>query len=298
MRIAKTPLHYFLQYVKRMPAKVNRLGKFARKTRRRRVANVTKVRYQRPSAANQRRQIMSNAKKLAWVSKIVKASRLWCDWQFSSSFHPPIDPGGSYTATWSNHDLMHFPSWQPVLRQSDFVVDAAKTHIVRLQLNMRYLLGNSDWAQINVFVVTPRPYAVAMNPVTTDPIEGQGYIQNVDDFNIRLNSAMYKVHYARYVTMTKDGLFDTDMSAVRFAAGNPYSTWKKGQINIRTKATIRSPFSFADTPKWKNMVGTDLPYYHRYMLLCYTVQRAKPETPINTGVKISFDQLAVTINTD
>lgn len=284
---------------------LNKAGTKARR-RRPRASTVTKTKYQRPTAKNQKYQILSNAKKIAYLSKITKAQRLFCDWQFSSDIFGDIDPAGNFTTFWGIRSLMDFPSWRPVLRTSEAVEVAAKTYMSRMQLNMRYTLNAADWAQITIFIVTPRKYATSQTPLTVPPVKGQGYIENTQSFNPRLNPAMYKVHYCRNLTLTKNA-FPTPAVGI-VDVGNPSTTWAKGQINLPLKFTVRSPYTLGYVPppappnapdnEWKTLRDVNLPYYQRYFLMAYITQRAPQGTAVNGGARISYDMLSTTINFD
>lgn len=271
----------------------NSLHKFRSKRRKKRVSPLTKIKYQKPSARNQKKQISVNARQIAYLNKVVKSNKLYCDWQMEDEIDAPVDPAGSFTRYWGIFDLMLFRAWLPVLRQSEAVSAAARTYIARMSINMRYELGASNWAQVSIFVCTPRRNATSLEPQNVPPILGQGYIDSTRGYNARLNPAMYKVHYARYMTLTKNSFLEPVVSTAN--VGNPSTTWKKGQINIPIKCSIRAPYT-NPLDKWKLLDSSDLPYYQRYFLMVYVVQQAPAGTPAGGAFKCSFDALATTIN--
>lgn len=291
--LRRSPATFFYRLYKMVVAKS--MNKYKRKTHRKKgVSNVTKTKYQKPSAQNQKRQILTNARHIAYLNKMVKSNRIYCDWQRSSEINAPVDMGGGFTTFWGIRPLTDLAGWRACLRQSDAVLHAARTFISRLQLNMRYQLGNSNYAQMNIFIVTPRKDYNGEDPAVTPPVLGQGYIEGYRGYNVRLNPAMFKVHYARYMSLTKNSWLEPAADANN-PVGNPYSTFKKGQITIPVKMTVRAPFSSPDD-EWHRLNYVDLPYYHRYYLMCYIVQQAPPGTAEDTAASITYDQLATTIN--
>lgn len=240
---------------------------------------------------------MANAKQLAKISAKVLNSRVYCDWQLFGQLFARLD-AGNYTTTWQAFPLMSTPDWNPVLRQDDNVRESSTTFIRNLSINLRYVLGQSSWAQYNVWIVTPRADAANRDPTAdiaagTIPIQGIDYIEGPEAFALRLNPATYKVHFASYRTLTETTLFQ---SALPLApAGNPNTTWAKGQVNIRCNCKVRAP---TGGDSWKTQEYMKKPYYQRYYLLIALVQNAPQAVPANVGAQFSFDQLATTINDD
>lgn len=272
------------------------LQKAVSQPKRRRTSNVTKVRFQRPTAKNQRRQIMSNARRLNTLSRIVYQSRVYCDWQAFDTMFANWDTGGNYSKTWGAWALSDFPSWNAVLRKDDNVLESSSTFLKRLQINFRYYLDAASYAQFNIFVVTLRKDAAAYNPVTNIaggvfPVDGTDYVAGPSDFNIRLNPAKFKVHFARQITLTENTLLQDPLQAR--SAGNPYSTWKKGQFTMPVNSTYRVPAGTGNT--WRNIPYTSQPYYQRYFLLALCVS-GNAATAATGQAKFQWDSLATTIN--
>lgn len=276
--------------------KANALNKAGTHTsrKRRRTSTVTKAKYQAPTARNQRKQIISNAKAVAYLNKIVRANRIWCDWQYFGDHFAKIDPAGNYTAGWGAFALTDFSLWNPVLRTDDNVSDSSTTFVKRMQINMRYSLNASNLAQFSVFIVTLRRTSADYDPLTAAPATPTDYIVNSQDYNVRLNPAVFKVHYARQLTLTNNA-FNSPIVAAE-TAGNPNTTWAKGQVNLQPKMKVRAPTG--PTPKWKTLTAPEVPYYQRYFLLIYINQSSASGLDPNTGARLQFDQLSTTINAD
>lgn len=274
-----------------------RLGKFTARTKRRRTANTTKIKYQAPTARNQRKQIMTNASAIRRLYQVAMPKQVYCDWQLVGQQFARLD-AGNYTTTWQAFPLMSVLDWQACLRQDDNVVESSTTMVQRLCLNIRYILGLSSWAQFNVWIVTPRKDAANRDPTAeiaagSNPVQFVDYIEGPNAFCLRLNPALYKVHFASYRTLTETTLFQAALPLA--PAGNPNTTWAKGQANIKCNAKIRSP---TGGDSWKSLPYMAQPYYSRYFLLVAIVQNAPAAVGLNGGAQFAFDQLATTINSD
>jgi len=282
--------------VKRGSAAASALQQYTARDKRRKVSRVTRVRYQRPTARNQQKQILYNAKTIRRLHKAVFGNRVYCDWRYQGQMNSTLDDG-NVSKTWFCIPLTSFPNWDAVLRQDQNVVDSSTTYVSRLQLNLRLFLQQSNYAFFNIFVVTNRrdqnsrdtPAQIAAG---TDPINDIDYIAGPEGINIRLNSAIWKVHYAKYATLTETTLLEAGPSPP-LMAGNPYSSWRKMQVNIPLKYKVRNPTS--GTP-WTNLSYMNLPYYQRYQLLVQVQQQAADTVAQNNGARLDWDMLATTIN--
>lgn len=270
------------------------LTTFAPSRKRRRTSNVTKAKWQRPTARNQRRQILSNARKINTLARVVYQQRVFCDWRLANTLLADWDTGGSFSETWGCWALTDFPAWAACLRQDANVAESATTYLKRIQLNMRYALVAANYAQFNVFIVTLRKDAAAYDPAAsiaagTDPVLNNDYVQGQNDFNIRLNPARFKVHYAKYVTLTNNALFN----GLPSESGNPFSTWRKAQFTKQVKSTYRQAAGSARG--WTYIDYTNQPYYQRYFLLVKIVSGNIQGTAAGRA-RFDWDQLATTVN--
>lgn len=277
-------------------ATASSLKQYTAKDKRKRTSNVTRVRFQRPTARNQQKQIVNNARIIQRLNKAVFGNRVYCDWRSQGQMFATLD-AGNVTKTWFCIPLTSFPDWQAVLRQDDNVSGSSTTYVNRMQLNLRMFLQSANYAFFNVWVVTPRkdqnardtPAAIAAGQ---DPLNDIDYIASPEGINLRLNSAVWKVHFAKYSTLTESTLLEFGASPP-LPSGNPYSTWRKCQVNIPLKMKVRNPTS--GTP-WTSLRYMNLPYYHRYQLLVEVQQQAPDTAVANTGARLDWDLLATTIN--
>lgn len=273
------------------------LKKFTAKSKKRRTDNTTRVKYQAPTARNQRKQILTNAKSIKRLYEMTLPKQVFTDWQYIGEAFAAIDPQGSFTQTWAAFPLTSFGDWAQCLRQDDNTTVSSTTMVDRMQLNMRYVLGKSNYAFFDTFIVTLRKDAANRDPplefqqgiFPTAPVD---FIEGPLGTNARLNSALYKVHYASYHTLTGAALLAPAVASE--TAGNPFSTWRKGQANIKVKANIRNPVR---STSWRQLPYQAQPYYRRYFLLVRIVQGQSQGTQEDTGASFYFDQLATCINT-
>lgn len=275
------------------------LRKYTAKKKKPRTATTTMVKYQKPTARNQRKQIMRNARDIKRMYKSVLGNRVFCDWQFVGQLSAALDSSG-FTRTWACFPLTDFVQWGAVMRQDQNVSESSTTYVRNMQLNFRYQLKASSWAQYNVFIVTPRKDA-AGNDVPDRikngnfPQPGVEYVEGPDAFNFRLNPAVFKVHFASYRTLTETTLF----LPAQQPAGNPFTTFAKGQANVKCGINVRFPvnLSFPTPPSnpWKDLPYMQQAYHKRYFLLVCIVADGAAGTPATTA-QFSFDQLATTIN--
>ena len=273
------------------------LKKFTARTKKRRTANTTKIKYQRPNARNQRTQIMSNAQAIKRLYQVTMPKQVYCDWQYAQQAFADVDAQGNFTRTWKAFPLMSFGDWNQCLRQDPNTFQSSQTMVERLCINMRYQLGESNYAYFNVFIVTLRKDASNRDPPSefasgVFPQVTVDYIESPTASNIRLNSALYKVHYASYHTLTDNNL--TEPTRPQAMSGNPFSTWRKGQCNIKCKANIRQP---SRGLPWRQLPYQAVPYYKRYFMLVQMVAQGPQNQVIDTGASFAFDQLSTTINT-
>lgn len=276
----------------------SRLGKYTAKAKRKRTNNTTRVKYQAPTARNQKKQILNNAKAIAYLRKVAIPQKVYCDWQWIGRQYVVVDPAGSYTTTWQAFPLMDIPNWRACLRQDINVVQGSTTFIQRMTLNMRYYLDLSNWCNFNVWIVTPRKDAADRDP-TADiaagllPVQFVDFTEDINGYNKRLNSAIYKVHFASYRSLTETTWFQAALPAA--PTGNPTTTFAKGQVNIKCNTKVRMPTGGAS---WRTQDYMNIPYYQRYYLLVCMVAQSPPTASAARVANMTWDMLATTINSD
>jgi len=250
----------------------------------------TRIRYQRPTGQNQKRQLYSVAKQVQRNTRFIRSHKVYTDWQYTDEVPP--GPSG-----WGIRQLTNFGNWNAVLRQSADVAEASRTFVKRMQINFRATLNDADYALYSIFIVTLRKDSAGKDPFVNPPALGTEYIEpaSFNGANLRLNSAFYKVHYAAYYTLTKSGLLTTPTGpAATLPAGNPSTTWRKSQCNLDLNMGVRKSTLTGTGDSWPTMEFANLPYYQKYYLMVY----ATIPTTAGLNPNFSMDAQFVCINTD
>lgn len=270
------------------------LKRYRSRSRRRRTSNVKRVKLQAPSARNQKRQILHNAKDITRLRRLLPPV-VFCDWQYKEGILGELSSDGNPTLGIKAFCLTDFSKWSDVLRISPSVADAVATQITRFNINMRYTLVNSDWAQMTIFIVTLRKDYANRDPVLEPLQSGADFVTGEFLFNPRLNPAIFKCHYVRNVTMTKNALLTPPFIASQQSgafSGDPFTTYKKGNINMKPNIRVRSP----SIETWKGLPPQQLPYYQRYYLLTFINSNNTAAIADGTQCRIDMDFLATTRN--
>lgn len=260
-------------------------------TKKRRVSNVTKIRYGSTAARSQKRQIMSNALAIRKVKSMLPPP-VWADWQYSGIMGSQVISGDdAFQLNIRSVPLANFRSWTNVLRQDPNVATAVATKLLRMSINLRYSLQGSSRAQMSLFIVTLRKNAASkdLNNLSLN----EDFVRGPTDYQVRLNPSVFKVLYARDVSLTTNKWDSAPFfSGGDVLAGNPYTTFKKGQINIKLNSYVREPTGLQP---WSEMQIFQLPYYQKVNMLCFFYQQGSGLEP-GQGARVEWDMLATTYN--
>ncbi len=279
----------------------NRLSKKKSNVRKRRTSVATRARFQKPTARNQKRQILGNALAIRQLKRLI-GPPVYTDWQYSDTLVTSA-PDDQFSETLQSRQLMSPADpaqpgnslWNAVLRQDVNVVESSTTKVLRMQINLRYRLAQSNWCQYTVFVVSMRRDSADFNPIAQNMVKGSDYITNLgDDFNVRLNPARFKVHYTRNVSLTKNSWVSSAATIGGQAfAGNPMSTFAKGQVNMKLNFTIRQP---TQGLSWTTMDQSQFPPHQRLYLLAFMVQQQNNPAGSGDTARVNFDSLYTCYN--
>ncbi len=269
------------------------LKDYESRKRRRRTSLVSRIKYKRPTAFNQKKQLTTLARSVARNSKYLRQQRVYTDYQWGQADQRGITASLN-NALWYGWKLTDVTQWEACLRQDANTAQSSITYALRMQLNCRANLGTvTKLTYLNVFVISARPDDVEGLNIT-DNVGGMTQLVPNIDFveqtanegaNIRLNSGKFKVLACKYMTL----LPNTAQAAVpaNAAAGNPFSTWRKWQWNIPLKFSIRMP---SNRP-WTNVLFEDMPYYEKLYFLVYSTS-----DPSDTNPNIYADALISCLN--
>lgn len=271
-----------------MPTRYSTLKEYTKGKPRKRTNVVTKAKYQKPTAQNQKKQIISLAKAVSANTKAIRAQRVYTDYQFGDNL---AETTGIVTdlesGTWQGYALTDFVQWKPVLRQDQNAQESSKTFCLRMQLNCRVDIGDvAQIAYINLFVVSLRRDAtdvIVLNPPPIGTMSqltlNQDYIEGSSNqgVNVRLNPARFKVHAAKYITLLPNT--PTVPQPVTTNVGNPYSTWRKWQWTVPLKFNVRTS---ATTRPWLQLKFEDMAHYQKYYLIAYSTNLGGTNGPTFT----------------
>lgn len=250
-------------------------GSKANPRRRKQPSALSKVRRERPTAHNQKRQI-------ARVTALAIANRkrfrsVYTDWQISPT-SDPTDTGFGFNlanATWQVIRLTNFDQWIPVLRQDTNVQESNHTFVKRLQINMRLQVA-TGWATANFFIVRTRFPEATRDLFSAPPsIGGSDFTENsqLGGANIRLNAAKFKILASRYCTVKTAPRGSTPLPDPNpnFQQGNPTPAEQKWQWNVNVNMKVHNPSPVQNgAAKWPAKAFETLPYYDRIYLMCYS----------------------------
>lgn len=238
--------------------------------------------------------IKDNARMIRHLARNMP-SKVYCDWQYKEEILAIISEDSLPTTAIQSYVLTDFSKWQNVLRISSTVADEVATRILRFNINMRYSLVNSDWAQMTIFVVTMRKDHANRDPTVSALQSGSDFITGANLLNPRLNANVFKVHYVRNITLTKNTWLTPPFATPNSPpfAGDPFSTYRKGNVNIRPNIRVRAPA----INKWKELPYAQLPYYQRYFLLTFITSNNTAAIAQGTQARIDMDFLSTTLNT-
>ena len=266
----------------------NRMSKKKSYVRKRRTSVVTRSKFQKPTARNQKSQIMDNAYAIRTLRRLVGPA-VYTDWQYSSGQSPLLSVAPNPYFGITSAELMSPNLWNGVLRQDDNVTDASSTLVKRMQINLRYSLGASNWCQITCFVVSIRKDAANRVINQAGLTAGEDYIfsQNAQDYNFnpRLNSNVFKVHYVRNISLTAGVWLENAVPAggTNFS-GNPQTTFAKGQVNMNLNYRIRQSVQGL---QWRDMTQAQFAPSQRLFLL--TFFKGKTNEPDDNPPRVDWD---------
>lgn len=270
---------------------INRLAKRRASVKRRRTSTIARAKFKPRTARANRTLIKSNAYAIRAIKRMMPKP-VYTDWQHSGTLFADVADSPNFTQTIAVTQLTTPSIWNAVLRQDVNVVESSTTLVKRLQINMRYTMQNANWAQFTTFVVTLRPDAANRRPEQL--VEGQDYILSTgQEFNARLNPAVFKVHFVRNVSLTKNTWLQPSATVGQVSfAGNPNTTFKKGQCTLHINMKLRQP---TQGQSWTTMTASQLTPGQRYFLITFISQQSDVATQFS-GARLDYDQLAVCYN--
>lgn len=280
-------------YNPKMPVSYNSLDKQkSRYTKKRPASVLTRAKYSAKSAKTNRALITGNAQDILALKRLIPPA-IYCDYQNTGGYSPFITGAPAPFFNILVQPLMTPNLWAQVLRQDPNVEAASATMVKRMQLNLRYTLGEANWCQITTFVVSLRKDAADREVSEATLVSGKDYIYNgaLEMQNARLNPAVFKVHYARNVSLMSNAWEQPKATAGDSVfAGNPETTYAKGQVNMDLNYKLRQPTG----TRWRIMEQKQLEPQQRLFLLTFFKGQTKEVDDV--GTKVVWDALYTTMN--
>lgn len=192
---------------------------------------------------------------------------VYTDYQYGFGQGPFLTSAPQPYFSLISNEIMSPSFWTPVLRQDANALESSSTYVKRMQMNLRYSLGASNWVQITTFLVTIRKDATNRVPNQQGLTEGDDYIYSpTEQLNVRLNPSVFKVLYTRSISLMagawKQEAFATGGETL---VAQSTSTFAKGQVNIKPNMKIRQPLGTS----WKLMDQSQFGPSQRYFLLSF-----------------------------
>lgn len=238
------------------------------KVRRRRTSVLKRARFQKPTARNQKKQIMGNAMAIRSLKRLVPPP-VYTDYQYSRGYGPFFQPSPADYSSILCDSLMNMSQWVPVLRRDDNALQSTTTLIKRMQINLRYDLGESNWCQITSYIVSLRRDAANRTPdIPATLVENQDFIVSTQQGqNARLNSSVFKIHAYRNLSLVSNSWRgDSATAGGSTFASNSALTFGKGQVNLKLNFKIRQPTTSSN---WKSMTQAQLSPSQRLYILTF-----------------------------
>ncbi|AXH74079.1 MAG: putative capsid protein [Circoviridae sp.] len=240
-----------------------RLSKRKSTIKRKRPGTLSRAKYAPKTTRMNRSLITQNAYAIKAIRKL-QPDPVFCDWQYTG-VESPFTPLQTYN-TLQTIDLMNPTIWGAVLRQDPNVLSSSSTCVKRMSINLRSSLGEANWCQTSIFIVSIRKDAADREIRNSGLTEGEDYVFNSQGFNPTLNSRVFKVHYVRHMSlMTSAWQLEKAVAGNAEFIGNPQTTLKKGTVNMKLDFKLRQP----NGTTWKNMEIDQLPPYQRLHMLMF-----------------------------
>lgn len=230
----------------------------ARKARRRRTSVATRVRWQKPSARNQQRQLRSVAKIALQNRRMLSANKAYCDFYDGANTSNAL-------SLWYAAELTHPALWAASNRE-DLDVFVSQTAYWR-NMVLEYFVASStkeSRVDVEIYVVSLRNSAANWS-IGTGPggalTQGQDYTTMGQGNAVSLNSGIFKVHYSK--TFSIFPRIPQGTSPPPTFSGDADTTYRRGKVNLALNFKVRSPAGV----QWKTLNQANLPPNQRMYLI-------------------------------
>lgn len=227
-----------------------------RARRRRRSSLMSRVRYQRGTARQQKSQIQSIARLSVRANRILNQHKIYQDWELQSGISFAI-PG------WTVTPFMNPIAWNACLRRD--LTPLTQSGCFLRDMQFSYFMANNTKqlpSTISLFLVTLRRQQTFAG-IMSDTEE---YITQGEANQPILNSGIFKCHWSRtHQVYPPTQVVSNGGTPETVPSGNPQTQYKKGKTTLSLRYKVRSPSDLS----WKQLSQEDFPYYQRLYLLAF-----------------------------
>lgn len=248
----------FNRQIETTPAMPTRRGSYGqqgtrsgvRRGTRRRGSVSSRIRYQRPSARNQKRQLRSVAKIALANRRMLNANKVYTDWFLNQQV---VQADG----LWRSFELTSPTAFQAGNREdADFIV--SQNAFFRNMIFEWYCSSQDKISTVSfdMYIVSLRSSAANWQPGTYPSgvwQDGNEYTSAGNNNSAFVNSGIFKIHWAKQLHISPKK-YSTDPS-VDDQTGNPFATYRNGKVNLKLNFKVRSPAGLT----WKNLPMSALP---------------------------------------
>lgn len=224
--------------------------------RRRRSSLMSRVRYQRGTARQQKSQIKSIARLSIRANRILNQHKIYQDWELSSGISFAV-PG------WTVEPFMNPIAWNACLRKD--LTPLTQSGCFLREMQFSYFMANNTKnlpSTISLFLVTLRRQQNFAGVMAA----GDEYVTQGEANQPIINAGIFKVHWSRTHQIYPPVQAVADPSGVTLLpSGNPATQYRKGKTTLSLKYKLRSP----SDQSWKQLSQEDFPYYQSLYLLAF-----------------------------
>lgn len=269
---------------------------YSRRSRHRRAGrrvSVAKVKYQKPSARNQKAQILSNKLQLNKLARTMKRNVIYTDWALTNNY-------GLISGEWFCQPLNSPGDWSPMLRTSASMQLSQSSFFESARVYFALYGTGIGTTHANLFIVSPASESADRNPFVSGPAIYKEYIASTDGAQcITLNRDVFKVHHHKSILLTTvdPGIGIPTTAPVQFP-GDPRTTYYKWGTGYKAGFKIAAPTGLMDTggvyqaQNWRTVQIEQLPYSRRFYFICLI----KTDNP--GGAQLYWHQHVVMKNSD
>ena len=239
-------------------------NKYARRGHRHRRSTYTKAARQRPTARNQRRQIMANARAVGKLTHRVNSLKVWSDWALTNNTQLS-------TGTWFVQPLNNYGDWASWGRANVNTNEAKKTFWQSAKIYFGLYMIDNLPTVINIFIVTPAHESANRDPFVSGPQVYRDYVQSEDGCNIYLNRDVFRVISQKSILLSN--VNPTVITTQPTIAGNPNTCWARYSTSYKTHFPVRQALGDMDAggvyiPRtWRSKLIDSEPYYRRFYFM-------------------------------